>query len=316
MRFNSVAARVFVAASALFCVISEAEAQSFFEKLFGFGGSDSARERPSRSLNSRAPNFSRFNQNSSPAWELPRSRSRGRYRTLCVRMCDGFYWPVSSSVSRSKFTRDARICRSRCGEDAKLFYHSARTGKVENMVDLTGRKYANLDMAFRYRKKLVKGCQCRPEPWSYAERARHQGYEAKLASTKQTDQADASVTNEVVAGIYETNVSEEDAAVDEDGTTISSSEQVLDVEVEIEVLDWQLEAEPRVVARDDLPFLAMERRSAARTHRAVRGQRRKNKRQRARRPARKKVDRRRRPQKKATFSFFTPSPGKYRYPGD
>jgi hypothetical protein len=44
------------------------------------------------------------------------------------------------------------------------------------MVDLSGRSYASLPNAFRYRKALVEGCSCKPAPWSVEEAARHQGY--------------------------------------------------------------------------------------------------------------------------------------------
>jgi len=44
------------------------------------------------------------------------------------------------------------------------------------MVDLTGRRYDQLDRAFVYRKKLIDGCACRPMPWTAAERARHNRY--------------------------------------------------------------------------------------------------------------------------------------------
>ena len=36
------------------------------------------------------------------------------YRTLCVRSCDGFYFPISSVASRSRFGLDADLCRASC----------------------------------------------------------------------------------------------------------------------------------------------------------------------------------------------------------
>jgi hypothetical protein len=49
------------------------------------------------------------------------------------------------------------------------------------MVDLAGRKYAELPHAFAYRKKLVQDCTCKPTPWSAEELARHQSYADKEA---------------------------------------------------------------------------------------------------------------------------------------
>ena len=44
------------------------------------------------------------------------------------------------------------------------------------MTDLSGRAYGRLPQAFQYRKELVAGCACKPEPWSEAELARHEAY--------------------------------------------------------------------------------------------------------------------------------------------
>lgn len=93
-------------------------------------------------------------------------------------MCDGYYFPISSSVPRSAFHRDATLCRANCGHDAKLFYHSATAGDATTMIDLTGRAYARLPQAFRYRKTLVDGCKCKPEPWAQSEIDRHRLYAA------------------------------------------------------------------------------------------------------------------------------------------
>jgi len=100
------------------------------------------------------------------------------YRTLCVRMCDGFYFPISHATRSANFTRDAEQCTATCGEDARLFYYPNPGGELEAMVDLTGRAYGSYPTAFKYRKTLVKGCQCRPAPWTETERARHRAYAA------------------------------------------------------------------------------------------------------------------------------------------
>ena len=41
--------------------------------------------------------------------------------------------------------------------------------------------YAALPNAFKYRKTLVEGCRCRPQPWSEAELQRHRGYAQRQA---------------------------------------------------------------------------------------------------------------------------------------
>ena len=100
------------------------------------------------------------------------------YRTLCVRMCDGYYFPISFSTMRSEFARDADKCAASCGSEARLFYHPNPGGDVEGMIDLTGMAYTALPNAFKYRKTLVDDCSCKPQPWSEAEQERHRSYAA------------------------------------------------------------------------------------------------------------------------------------------
>ena len=98
------------------------------------------------------------------------------YRTLCVRLCDGFYFPISPATPQSRFARDADACSASCGSEARLFYHPNVGGNVDTMVGLTGMAYSALPNAFKYRQALVPSCGCRPQPWSEAERERHHAY--------------------------------------------------------------------------------------------------------------------------------------------
>ncbi|KAB2920104.1 MAG: DUF2865 domain-containing protein [Hyphomicrobiaceae bacterium] len=100
----------------------------------------------------------------------------GTYRTLCVRLCDGYYFPISFATSRGGLADDADKCSASCGSQARLFYYPNPGGDIETMTDLTGMAYSELPNAFKYRKTLVGGCQCRPEPWSEAELTRHRRY--------------------------------------------------------------------------------------------------------------------------------------------
>jgi Protein of unknown function (DUF2865) len=114
-------------------------------------------------------------------------RGSGTYRTLCVRLCDGYYFPISFSATRDALARDAAKCATSCGSEARLFYHSNPGGEVDSMIDLSGMAYTQLPTAFKYRKTLVSGCACRPQPWTEAELQRHQNYaDGQLASTSIT----------------------------------------------------------------------------------------------------------------------------------
>src|SRR5262245_54912780 len=84
------------------------------------------------------------------------------YRTLCVRLCDGYYFPVSFSTLPNHFQRDAQVCQSQCAAPAELYYHQNPGGAVEQMVSANGQlPYTTLKSAFRYRKEFVPGCSCK-----------------------------------------------------------------------------------------------------------------------------------------------------------
>jgi hypothetical protein len=84
------------------------------------------------------------------------------YRTLCVRLCDGYYFPVSFSTLPNHFQRDAEVCQQQCAAPAELFYHQNPGGAVEQMISYSGQQpYTSLKTAFRYRKEFVQGCSCK-----------------------------------------------------------------------------------------------------------------------------------------------------------
>ncbi|WP_164924347.1 DUF2865 domain-containing protein [Sinorhizobium fredii] len=90
----------------------------------------------------------------------------GGFRTMCVRTCDGAFFPISSNATPADFARDTELCRARCpGADTELYYHVLATEESEQMVSAsTGRPYTELGNAFAYRTRGVGapgvcGCQ-------------------------------------------------------------------------------------------------------------------------------------------------------------
>ena len=83
------------------------------------------------------------------------------YRTVCVRLCDGYYFPVSFSTMQSQFPKDAQVCSSKCAAPAELFYYQNPGGEIEQATSVAGQPYSKLPNAFRHRKEVVQGCSCR-----------------------------------------------------------------------------------------------------------------------------------------------------------
>jgi hypothetical protein len=116
------------------------------------------------------------------------------YRTMCVRLCDGYYWPISFSATSSGLRGDAARCENSCGTPARMFYQRSPGGDAKYMVDLSGKRYADLENAFRYREEYVENCKCKPEPWSTEARAEYEARaERQLAAASNNGGAETAV---------------------------------------------------------------------------------------------------------------------------
>ena len=95
----------------------------------------------------------------------------GTYRTLCVRTCDGYYFPISYSTVPSKFADDERLCQRLCpAAEAVLYSHRNPGEDVNRAVSAsTGRLYTELPTAFSYRKAYNEACSCRAPGQSWAD---------------------------------------------------------------------------------------------------------------------------------------------------
>ena len=83
------------------------------------------------------------------------------FRTLCVRSCDGYYFPISFSTTREQFAYDQATCEALCpGAPVELYYHDNPASASENMISLYGVPYEDHPAAFRYRSEYDKSCSC------------------------------------------------------------------------------------------------------------------------------------------------------------
>ena len=120
----------------------------------------------------------------------PNAPLAGTYRTLCVRTCDGYYFPVSYSTVPSKFAEDEQLCRRLCpAADVALYSHRNPGEDVSRAVSIGGRLYTELPTAFSYRKQLNAACNCRLPGQSWAEALRQ-------SSDQTVERGDIVVTEE------------------------------------------------------------------------------------------------------------------------
>ena len=104
-----------------------------------------------------------------------RTDPAGAYRTVCVRLCDGFYYPVNEAAHPGSFLAEEKMCQSTCSVPARLYYQPRPAGEdAGEMVSLTGERYADLPNAFRYRSEYLNACACGPKPWSAEAKAMYE----------------------------------------------------------------------------------------------------------------------------------------------
>ncbi|WP_175616920.1 DUF2865 domain-containing protein [Rhizobium sp. RU33A] len=89
----------------------------------------------------------------------------GNVRTLCVRTCDGGFFPISSQTSAMNFARDAAQCQQMCpGTETELFFHAPERSETVDMISaVTGQPYRDLPNAFLYRNRASDAepaCAC------------------------------------------------------------------------------------------------------------------------------------------------------------
>lgn len=83
----------------------------------------------------------------------PDIQVQGELRTLCVRTCDGAFFPISSNASPQDFPEQAAQCERMCpGTETELFYHAMVGQESSDMVSAkTGQPYKSMPTAFAYR---------------------------------------------------------------------------------------------------------------------------------------------------------------------
>jgi len=94
----------------------------------------------------------------------------GTYRTVCVRSCDGAYFPISFATVPGRFPDDEKTCKALCpATDANLYAYRNPGEDIGQAVSLGGQSYTALPTAFQYRKEFTAACSCRRPGQSWAD---------------------------------------------------------------------------------------------------------------------------------------------------
>ena len=95
----------------------------------------------------------------------------GTYRTVCVRTCDGGYFPVSFATVPARFPDDEKTCKALCPATEAALYAYRNPGEdINQAVSVNGAPYTALPNAFRFRSEFNSSCSCKApgQTWSDA----------------------------------------------------------------------------------------------------------------------------------------------------
>lgn len=128
--------------------------RNFFERLFG--GNEPAQRYEDLPIEP-------------PKEQVADDRPHGGSQAVCVRTCDGGFFPVSYSARRSQTGDLAELCEALCpNTEAKLYTHRAGSS-IDTAVSNDGEPYSDLANAGKYRTSFNPSCTCKPPGQSWVQ---------------------------------------------------------------------------------------------------------------------------------------------------
>ena len=131
--------------------------RGFFEMLFG--GQPEPEAAPQADLDGQVP----------PAQgEGSGERRLGGSRAVCVRLADGYFFPLGGPASGRSGAQE--LCQAQCPASPTELFFMAQGGNVAQAVSATGRPYSDLPSALQYERTLNPAISCRQfgESWAQA----------------------------------------------------------------------------------------------------------------------------------------------------
>jgi len=108
------------------------------------------------------------------------------YRTVCVRTCDGGYFPISFATVPGRFADDEKTCKALCpATEANLYAYRNPGEDINQAVSINGQPYTALPNAFHYRSEFNPACSCRAPGQSWGDALK--GIDDKAEAQQQGD---------------------------------------------------------------------------------------------------------------------------------
>jgi hypothetical protein len=85
---------------------------------------------------------------------------------VCVRLCDGFFFPLPTAAS--DVVSQGQACNSLCPDAPTEVYYRNGAEKIEDSVSVSGKLYSALPVSLRYRSTSEETCSCHRDAVAYA----------------------------------------------------------------------------------------------------------------------------------------------------
>ncbi len=131
--------------------------RGFFESLFG------GQEQPAPPL----PDMRR-DQPQDSADDEGGPHARGGSQAVCVRTCDGGFFPLGVSARRGDDSLN-EMCTALCPGTQAVVFTRTPSADIRTAMGIDGKPYMDLPNALKYSKTFTPDCSCRPAGKSWAE---------------------------------------------------------------------------------------------------------------------------------------------------
>ena len=151
------------------CLHAPQGPSNVFEALFGGLarlGAPSG-EQPPPGLDDQPP--TRNDQSQPPSGEGGGVHAHAGSYAVCVKTCDGSFFPVSYSGAGSRADSLEEVCRALCPNADVALYSFPFGGTIEEAESPSGEPYANLPNASKFERVYDPNCSCRRKGQSWAE---------------------------------------------------------------------------------------------------------------------------------------------------
>jgi hypothetical protein len=150
------------------CVNAPRQPTNIFEALFG-GGARTPFESTTPAAIPMSPDEQQQTIEKSIENEKKGANAHAGSYAVCVKTCDGSFFPVSYSGAGSRSDSLEEVCRSLCPNADVALYSFPLGGTIDQAVSSTGERYVDMPNALKFQQSFDSTCSCRRRGESWAQ---------------------------------------------------------------------------------------------------------------------------------------------------